>query len=523
MEARTSLSSVLRRAEQVLAARHAVDDGVAVMWQRPGEELDTFSVRVNTARRHLPHTRLLLVACAAGAAESGAGVVAVELPPVMLGLLTQPARYRVCYGGRGAGRSWSFARSLLVKALERKHLVLCGREFQNAISESVYRLLCDQIERLGLSHLFEVQAASISAYNGSEFIFAGIRNNPSKIKSTEGVTLAFIEEAEKISNASWEILIPTVRAACSEIWVGFNPQEESDPSFVRFVSHPPDNAVVLKTSYADNPWFPPALEEERLYLAKVDDDAYRHVWLGECRLRSDAQVFHGKYVVEEFTPQEEWSVFFGLDFGFAADPTAGIRAYVHERTLYIAREAWGLHIDIDRTPALLDELGADARKFTMHADSARPETISYLIQHGYPNVLPAPKWQGSVEDGITFIRQFERVVIHPRCTHTIEEFRTYRYKTDKLSGNVLPDLVDASNHLVDALRYGLSPLIQGRGPAALMAFYREDVPRREAQLAKEREGDAHHPIERVYLGVPLPRPLLPFERAKAQGGKVDDL
>src|SRR5207253_7970841 len=138
--------------------------------------------RVTGARERLPPGRLLIAVGGPGVVSS-AGIRAVELPAVMLPLLTRTARYRVGYGGRGAGRSWTFARALLVRALERRRLILCAREFQNSISESVYRLLCDQIERLGLSHLFEILATTILASNGSEFIFAGVRNNPSKIKS----------------------------------------------------------------------------------------------------------------------------------------------------------------------------------------------------------------------------------------------------------------------------------------------------------------------------------------------------
>jgi phage terminase large subunit len=399
----------------------------------------------------------------------------------------------------------------LVRALERRRLILCAREFQNSIGESVYRLLCDQIERLGLSHLFEVQATTIIAANGSELIFAGVRNNPSKIKSTEGVSICFVEEAERISNASWEILIPTIRAAGSEIWLAFNPDLPEDPTFENFVTHPPDSAIVLKTSWRDNPWFPDVLAAERDYLARVDADAHAHVWEGECRSHSDAQILKGKVTVEAFDPQPDWDgPYFGLDFGFSQDPTAAVRCYVADRVLYISHEAWGLGVDIDRTPVLLDGLGIDVRRHTMRADCSRPESISFLARHGYPNVIAAPKWSGSVEDGVAHLRSYEKITIHPRCAHVIEEARLYSYKVDRLSGDVMPDIVDKHNHTMDAVRYALAPLIQARG-AGVLAYY-------ESQLVKDKAAaSAASPVL-----WPVPSRTL-AERAKREGAVVADM
>jgi phage terminase large subunit len=391
--------------------------------------------------------------------------------------------------------------------LEQRGLILCAREFQNSISESVYRLLVNQIHLLGLGRFFEIAATTITAYNRSEFIFAGIRNNPSKIKSMEGINIAFVEEAEKISHDSWEILIPTVRAAGSQIWMAFNPCDSTDPTFERFVTRPPDDALVLKTSYASNAWFPEVLERERQYLAKVDADAHAHIWLGECRLQSDAQILKGKVVVEDFTAQPQWNgPYFGLDFGFSQDPTAAVKCWVADTTLYIERECWALGCDIDATPRLLDGLGDDVRGHLMRADCARPETISYLGHHGYPNVIAAPKWAGSVEDGVAHLRGYERIVVHPSCTHTCEESRLYSYKVDRLTGDVLPEIVDKHNHIWDAVRYALAPLIQSRG-AGLMAFY-------QAELAKD--------AATAPSAWPVPSRSM-VERVKQEGGVITDV
>jgi phage terminase large subunit len=222
-------------------------------------------------------------------------------------------------------------------------------------------------------------------------------------------------------------------------------------------------------SFRDNPWLPRELAEEESYLASVDPDAHAWVWLGHPRTASDAQVFKGKYVSEPFTPEPDWSgPYLGADWGFAQDPSALIRLWIHNRTLYVDHEAWGLGVDIDRLPALFDQV-PDARRYTIRADSSRPETISYLRQHGYSLIRPALKWAGSVEDGIAHIRQYERIVVHPRCARLLEELRLYSYKIDRLTGDVLPEVVDRHNHLLDAMRYALQPLISSRqGMGALM-------------------------------------------------------
>jgi phage terminase large subunit len=527
MEARTSLSSVLKRAEQVLAARHAADHGAAVLWQHPNEMRERFEVRVDERRRRLPHTRLLVVVTTFGDL-GGLGVCAVELPPKHFAHLhpSRRNRYTVFLGGRGAAKSWSIARVLVVEALERRRRILCAREFQKSIAESAHRLLADTIESLGLSRYFEVLTHTIRAYNGTEFLFEGLFANVTRVKSMEGIDIAWVEEAARVSDNSWTVLIPTIRTPGSEIVVNFNPEREEDPTYQRFVVSPPPDALVVHVDWRDNPHFPAELDRERQYLESVDPDAAAHVWGGGCMRHSEALILAKKFVVQEFEPQPHWDgPYYGADWGFSQDPTTLVRCWIADRRLYVDHEAYAIGCDIDKTPALFDQVPG-ARGHVIRADCARPETISYLVQHGFPNLVGVTKWTGSVEDGIAHLRQYEQIVLHPRCVHTLEEMRLYSYKVDRLTGDVLADVVDRHNHTIDALRYALEPLIQGRGPAALMAFYASDEAKRKAALQKEREADAaHHPLEKVFLGVPLPqaRPLLPFERAKAMGGKVDDL
>lgn len=380
--------------------------------------------------------------------------------PELLNFLRESHRYKVAWGGRGGMKSWSFARALLFMARQLRVRVLCAREFQNSIQESVHRLLSDQIELLGWRDDFRVQQQVITAINGSEFIFKGIKNNPHAIKSMEGIDICWVEEAQKNSDHSWKILIPTIRKAGSEIWVSFNPDEPTDPTYKIFIDNPPPAARVQKISWRDNPFFPEVLRKEKDYLMSVDPDAYAHIWEGECRQHSAAQILRGKWVVQYFQPEPYWhGPYFGADWGFATDPTVLVKCWIDGRTLYVEREVYEIGMEIDAIPAAFRKVEG-AGVHTIRADSARPETISYLNRQGM-NVAPSLKWRGCVEDGVAFLRSFEQIVIHTECPHTADEARLYSYKTDQLSGDVLPVIIDKHNHCIDSLRYAMQPMIKG--------------------------------------------------------------
>jgi len=392
----------------------------------------------------------------------------IKFPPPFRPLF-RPARYKVYYGGRGGGKSWTVARALIIKGLQSKIRVLCAREFQTSIADSVHKLLSEQIEALGLAPYYEVQKTRIIGLNGTEFIFKGIRHNVQEIKSTEGVDYCWIEEAQSVSEESWGVLIPTIRQEGSEIWMTFNPQDDDDPTYKKFVLNPPPGAIVRKVSWRDNPHFPQVLRDEMEYLRRVDPDAYAHVWEGETRTISDAVILRGKVEVRPFETPPVDRFYFGADWGFSQDPTVLIRCFVVDRTLYIDHEAYSIGCDIDKTPALFDRV-PESRKWPIYADSARPETISYMRRAGF-NISAAEKWSGSVEDGIAFLRSFEKIVIHERCKHAAEEARLYKYKVDTRTGEVLPVIVDAHNHVIDALRYAISKLVRNpRRPMSINSF-----------------------------------------------------
>lgn len=670
-----------------------------------------------------------------------------------------------CYFANGilhhnSGKSYAFADCCIIKSLEKPIRILCARQLQNSIRDSVHKLLCDRIEALKLNSYFYITRESIKGLNGSEFIFKGIQNNVNEIKSMEGIDICWIEEAQAVSNESWEILIPTIRKEDSEIWISFNPDREDDSTYKKFVKNPPENCKSVLLNYTDNPYFPDVLKKEMEYCKKVDFEKYEHIWLGKTILQTEAQIFRGKYELKDFETREEERFFFGADWGFACvkgdtlvstikgyipikeiqvgdmvltregykkvihtknkglkdvyvvdfgcknsiiatgdhrvftsngwkrvdeleeieelcviklnlmakfikgiqranipiisiingkkmgniikkfcieifgniikeifqmvmlyttktvihliivlkifcvllqkniqkyiikiisavyqkkeqktlgqktdiqkktglkeeknqlqqfnlkeeyaknvenallslmfiknsvvqsveknviqgivkwsmyvksvvkdlwqrlinsgkpvqknvlikrqllkekeevfditvengeffangvlvhncDPIALTRCFVRDNCLYIDYEAGGVGVDFDEIPQLFDSI-PDVRKWEIKADSARPETISYVKQKGF-NIISCPKWKGSVEDGIGYLRSFEKIYIHPRCKNTYKEFQLYSYKTDKNSGEVLPIILDKDNHYIDSLRYALNSYIQ---------------------------------------------------------------
>lgn len=380
-------------------------------------------------------------------------------------------RYMVFHGGRGSGKSWQVARGLIQRATKEKKRYLCAREFQVSIADSVLKLLEDQIEMMGLNWFWDVQKTTIIGRNGSEFIFKGIRHNIRSVKSTEGLDGCWLEEAQTASDESWRTLIPTLRKKGSQFFVTMNPDQESDPSYQRCIVNPSPNSYVRQVNYSRNPWFPAELEEERLHLLATDPDAHEHIWEGKPWARTDAQVLNGKWVVDSFTPQPHWDgPYFGADWGFAKDPTALIKCWIAGRTLYVEHEVYGVGIEQDDLAPRFKEIpGAD--QHLIRGDNARPETISHVRKSGL-NVISAKKWAGSVEDGIATLRSFDRIVIHPRCKHTAEEARLWSYKIDKLTGDVLPVLVQKHDHAWDAIRYALEPIV-GKDVAGISVYGRQ--------------------------------------------------
>lgn len=213
--------------------------------------------------------------------------------PEKLRPLFQAYRYKVAYGGRGGAKSWGFARALLIKGAERPLRILCTREIQKSIKDSVHKLLGDQIQALGLGSFYEVQATVVKGQNGTEILFAGLSDlTAESIKSFEGVDIVWCEEAQAISKRSWDILIPTIRKDGSEIWISMNPELDTDETWTRFVVSPPPSCALMEINYPDNPWFPQVLEQERLHAkASMPKADYENIWEGRCRTAAQGAIY----------------------------------------------------------------------------------------------------------------------------------------------------------------------------------------------------------------------------------------
>lgn len=395
-------------------------------------------------------------------------------PPPKLGLFFSPdyCRYRVAYGGRASGKSWAAVEGLIIRALQKPVRILCCREYQVTIRDSIKKVIEDSVNRFGISAYFTSTESEIRCFNGSVFMFRGLHNNVSEIKSLENISIAYVEEAESVSEHSWNTLIPTVRAENSEIWVVFNPRDEKDATYQRFVVHPPENSRISFINYTDNPYCPAVMAEEAENCRRLDFDLYSHIWLGAAgKSRKRRSFTANSRCTNSIRPMRRRRAF-TTGWTSAIRPIRTPLSAASSKTmsfLSITRPAEPASTSM-KCPQMLDRVPG-SRKWPIRADNARPETIAHLRRRGF-NTAACAKWKGSVEDGISFIRSFERIYIHPRCRHVYEEFQLYSYKIDKNSGEILPIVVDAYNHYCDALRYALEPLIRRRGAAATgtMAF-----------------------------------------------------
>ena len=351
-------------------------------------------------------------------------------------------------------------------------LILAAREHLNSLSDSSMEEIKQAIRAVPfLDNYYEMGENYIRTKNRRvSYGFAGLRHNLDSIKSKARILLCWVDEAETVSEMAWRKLLPTVREDDSEVWITWNPESRDSATSQRFRYDQIFDEVTgeligvgAQLNYSDNPWFPEVLEiERRQDQNNLDDATYRWIWEGDFLELSEAQIFRNKYKVEEFEPQPDWvDVYYGADWGFAKDPTTLNKIWVHDDVLYIEHEVNQVGCEIDHLPKLFDAVPG-VREHKIRADSARPETISYLKRQGF-KIEAAEKGAGSVEDGITYLKKFKKIVIHPRCTETAREFRLYSYKVNR-AGDVLPVILDMYNHHIDAIRYALQPLIKGRSP-----------------------------------------------------------
>jgi len=385
--------------------------------------------------------------------------------PEKLGFLFDKSRYKVLYGGRGSGKSWGVARALISIALQKPVRVLCAREFQNSISDSVHALLADQIKSMGLEGFFTIQNTAIYGMNGSEFLFAGLKHNITKIKSFEGVDIAWVEEAQTTSKSSWDVLIPTIRKEGSEIWLTFNPELDTDETYKRFIVNPPSNAIVKKVNWSDNPWFPQVLRDEMEDLKARDMDAYLNVWEGNTRQVLDGAV----YANELRKAQEENRIKDVLldhsvpvstfwDIGWADMTSIWFVQTIPGGEVRVIDFYQDCQKPIDYYTALLQTKGYTYRDHWLPHDAEHKNMTGKSVKDimetmGFP-VRITPKL--SIADGINAARMLlNRCYIdQTRCAEGLQALRHYRYDVDP-DTKMFSDkpLHDQHSHAADAWRY----------------------------------------------------------------------
>lgn len=387
----------------------------------------------------------------------------VELP-VKLRPLFEPARYKVLYGGRGSSKSWSVARALLIIGAKQPTRVLCARETQKSIQESVHRLLKDQIELMGLQSFYEVQETRIIGKNGTDFAFAGIRQQGvTNLKSFEGVDICWVEEAQVVTRKSWDVLIPTIRKPGSEIWITFNPELDTDETYERFVLTPPDGAVVLEVNYSDNPWFPDELDKERQAWKKRDPIGYETVWEGKCRpavegaiyakeidaLQRDKRLRNVPYdpLLKVHTVWDlGWNDAMSIIFVQRQASEVRVIDYIEDthRTLdsYVAdikdrRWNWGT-----------DWLPHDGRSKNIQTGKSAEEILRALGR----TVQITPNLD--IESGIKAARMmFPRCYIDEKCKPLINALKRYKRQVNQITNEPGAPLHDENSHGSDAFRY----------------------------------------------------------------------
>jgi phage terminase large subunit len=416
--------------------------------------------------------------------------VRIRIPPKLVPVFEGDARYRCAFGGRGSGKTQTFATMAAVKGYQfgrmgRTGQILCAREHLNSLeSSSLPEVKAAIAAQPFLAAYYEIGDKFIRSHDRRiEFTFSGLRHNLDSIKSRARILLSWVAEAEGVPDVAWRKLIPTVREHDSEIWAEWNPESEHSATHQRFRVNPPANAKIVEVNYADNPWFPAVLEQERLDDLIKRPDTYDHVWGGKFLTMSDAQIFAGFHTVEAFEPGRHWTgPYYGMDFGFAQDPTCAVEVWVDPAgVVHFRREAGKVGLELDDTAQFFMDRMPGIERHAIRADSARPESISYLKRGGPPSAPGSPprpklpliegvkKGPGSVQDGVDFLKA-SRVVIHPDCPETAREARLYSFKVDRLSGDVLPIIVDAHNHFIDSGRYAVQPLIKVRAAPGVRAL-----------------------------------------------------
>jgi len=387
-----------------------------------------------------------------------------KLHPSFVNLTTNQYDVIVWEGGRGGAKSEALACIGIAESFIDDGVILCCREIQKSISDSLYATIVSTITKYKLDKYFKILNNEITNLcTGSRFIFAGLKSNITSIKSINKLRCVLTDEAENITDNSWSYLKPTPRYGKVRFYVVFNPRFEADATWQQFVAQKDERTLHITINWQDNPWFPESLNNQRLRDMRGDAGRYAWIWGGQFLKISDNSILAKKLKIEHFEVNNTFSTpYIGIDWGFSVDPTAIIEAYIFNECLYIRNAASKVGLELDDTAQWLLNHVPNVLKYTSRADCARPETIS-KVKKQIPLIKGCTKWKGSVEDGIVFLQTFKSIIIHPDAECCFAELAAYSYKTDD-NDEPTTDIEDKNNHYADALRYAIEPHVTRKQP-----------------------------------------------------------
>jgi len=363
-------------------------------------------------------------------------------------------------GGRGGAKSEALSALGVLESFIDDGVILCCREIQKSIADSLYATIVSTIYKYELQSYFKIiQGEITNNLTGARFIFAGLKSNITSIKSINKLRVVLVDEAENVTDNSWSYLRPTPRYGQVRFYVVFNPRFEQDATWQQFIVNKDDRTLHITINWHDNPWFPDALERQRQRDLKGDAGRYAWIWEGQFLKISDNSILAKKLKMLDFEINPTFGTpYIGIDWGFSVDPTAIIECYIFQDSLYIRNAASKVGLELDDTGAYLIDHVPNVLKYTSRADCARPETIS-KVKKEIPLIKGCTKWKGSVEDGVVALQTFKAIYIHPDAQCCFAELAAYSYKTDD-TDNPTTDIEDKNNHYADALRYAIEPIVR---------------------------------------------------------------
>lgn len=397
------------------------------------------------------------------------GLAEFRVPKKLKPILAKDARYKVAHGGRGSGKSWTFARGILLKAMESPKRILCAREVQKSIKDSVHRLLSDQIEEMGLGGAFQIYDTEIRGYNGSLIVFSGLQGHTvDSLKSFEGMDICWIEEAQTVSKHSMQILTPTIRKEGSEIWMSLNPRLDTDYVWEQYVLSPPDNSIVIEINYPDNPYFPDVLEQERQHAqATMTTEDYENIWEGKPRStiegaiyagEVDAMIRGGRVRPVPYDPSLKVHTIWDLGFNDSTSIILAQKVASEIRVIHYIEES---HKTLDYYAVMLNDMRLNWGKdwlphdgFAMTLAAGGQSVHKILKRLGRP-VAGMPIPNVSVENGIKVARMmFPRVYVDSEYgARLLECLKRYRRNKPTTTNEEGSPVHDEYSHGADAWRY----------------------------------------------------------------------